>query len=265
MQRTMRWAMQWTKRLFYLLVALFLLPAALSAGWWLSLDRPASWREADWSSSGILPPAAGERQAVIHVMAARTGGLKGALSTHSWIVIKRAGASAYDRYDKVGWGNPVRRNAYAADARWYSNTPFIVKTVRGEKAARLIPEIEAAIAAYPHSARGGYRIWPGPNSNSFVAHVLRQVPDLDAALPVTAVGRDYLADGSRWGRIWHVDADGLDAKFSLGGYAGISAGMRSGFEVNLLGLVAGVDIRHPAVKLPGFGRLGLSSAAFASE
>ena len=81
----------------------------------------------------------------------------------------------------------------------------------------------------------------------------------------TAVGRDYLADGSRWGRLWHVDADGLDAKLSFGGLAGISAGMRSGLEVNLLGLVAGVDVRHPAIKLPGFGRLGFAATALAGE
>ena len=63
----------------------------------------------------------------------------------------------------------------------------------------------------------------------------------------------------------HVDADGLDAKLSFGGLAGISAGMRSGLEVNLLGLVAGVDVRHPAIKLPGFGRLGFAAAALAGE
>ena len=56
-------------------------------------------------------------------MAARTGGLKGAFSVHTWIVIKKAGAKAYERYDKVGWGMPIRRNAYPADGRWYSNVP----------------------------------------------------------------------------------------------------------------------------------------------
>jgi hypothetical protein len=30
-------------------------------------------------------------------------------------------------------------------------------------------------------------------------------------------------------------------------------------EVNLLGLVAGLDLRHPGVKLPGFGRIGLAA------
>ncbi len=31
-------------------------------------------------------------------------------------------------------------------------------------------------------------------------------------------------------------------------------------EVNFLGLVAGLDIREPALKLPGFGRIGLPSS-----
>ncbi|RYI86728.1 MAG: DUF3750 domain-containing protein, partial [Acetobacteraceae bacterium] len=30
-----------------------------------------------------------------------------------------------------------------------------------------------------------------------------------------------------------------------------------GLEVNFLGAVAGLDLRRPAIKLPGLGRLGL--------
>ena len=75
-------------------------------------------------------------------MAARTGGFKGALSVHSWIVLKKPGEDAYVRYDKVGWGSPVRRNAYAADALWYSNRPFVVHAVTGDEAERLLPEVE---------------------------------------------------------------------------------------------------------------------------
>ena len=71
------------------------------------------------------------------------------------------------------------------------NTPYVVAAITGEEAERLMPQVEAAIASYPFSQRGDYGIWPGPNSNSFTAHVLRSVPDLDIALPPTAVGRDY--------------------------------------------------------------------------
>src|SRR5690606_2069039 len=95
------------------------------------------------------------------------------------------------RWDKVGWGMPVRRNSRAADGRWYSNAPLVVHSVRGAEAERLLPHFEAAIEAYPFAHAGGYRIWPGPNSNSFVAHVLREVPEFGAVLPANAVGRDY--------------------------------------------------------------------------
>jgi hypothetical protein len=37
---------------------------------------------------------------------------------------------------------------------------------------------------------------------------------------------------------------------------GLTLGMREGVEVNVLGLVLGLDVVHPALKLPGIGRLG---------
>lgn len=234
-----------------LFLSLFLLPAAVSTVLWALSDRPASWHQADWSSAGTLPQAAAQPEAVIHVMSARTGGLKGALSSHSWIVLKRAGAVAYDRYDKVGWGSPVRHNAYAADARWYSNPPRIIRTIRGEQAEQLIPRIEFVIERYPWRHRGGYRIWPGPNSNSFIAHILREVPELNAVLPPHAVGRDFLGDD----RYWFASAEGDEFRLGWRGLVGVSAGRLSGLEINLLGLVAGIDVRNPALKLPGFGAI----------
>jgi len=44
----------------------------------------------------------------------------------------------------------------------------------------------------------------------------------------------------------------------------VKLGWVEGVEVNVLSLVAGLDVRHPAVKLPGFGRLGLESVATAA-
>jgi hypothetical protein len=41
------------------------------------------------------------------------------------------------------------------------------------------------------------------------------------------------------------------------GLLGVKLGWVEGVELNFLGLVAGLDLRHPAVKLPGFGRLGI--------
>jgi hypothetical protein len=45
----------------------------------------------------------------------------------------------------------------------------------------------------------------------------------------------------------------------LSGYAGLKVGWVEGIEINFLGLVAGLDVRYPAVKLPGYGRVGIGS------
>ncbi|MDM9647834.1 DUF3750 domain-containing protein [Rhizobium sp. S163] len=245
--------MRHLKRLLLLILVVYLLPALASAGWWSLQNHPSSWREAEWGTSGVLPRADANGDAKIYIMSASTGGLKGAVASHSWIVTKAKGDATYNRYDKVGWGSPIRRNNYVADAYWYSNTPHIVKEVSGDEAQRLIPAVETAIQSYPYAGVGDYRIYPGPNSNSFVAHVLRTVPDLDAVLPPDAVGRDFLSDG----RMFAIDADGRDMHATLYGLIGIAAGQRSGFEVHFMGLVAGIDIANPGVKIPAIGRIGL--------
>ncbi len=233
----------------------FLAPLAVAAIWWSTIDRPASWSSADWSSAGVLPPAGDVPEAAIHVMAARTGGLKGAASVHSWLVWKPAGALRWIRADVVGWGAPLRRDAYAPDGRWYSNEPEFVGSVTGPRAASLLPALEAAVAAYPHATRGAYVLWPGPNSNTFVAHVLREVPQLGITLPPNAVGKDYLGPGLVARR-----DDGGDFHLSVAGYAGLSVGPRTGAEIHLLGQTFGIDLRRPAIKLPGIGRVGVPSA-----
>jgi hypothetical protein len=241
------------RRLFLAFAVIYLLPALASAGLWYFKERPQTWRDADWSSAHILPEPSARPQAAIYVFSATTGGMKGAVASHAWIVTKDEGASSYNRYEKVGWGKPVRKNAYQADGRWYSNEPRIVTVVTGEEAKRLIPKVEQAIAAYPYSTPGAYRLWPGPNSNTFVAHVLRSVPELDVVLPPDAVGRDYLPEG----RLFLVDADGRDLHATLYGIAGISAGWRSGLELHFMGLVAGIDIVRPGIKIPAIGRVGI--------
>jgi hypothetical protein len=47
---------------------------------------------------------------------------------------------------------------------------------------------------------------------------------------------------------------------TFGGYGGLTFGWIEGIEINILGIVFGIDIRRPAVKLPGLGRFGLAAA-----
>lgn len=245
--------MKSVKHLTIVIFILYLLPTFASAGLWALRDHPAGWSDARWTSAGILPKPEASPEAAIYIFSAMTGGLKGAVASHAWIVTKPEGAATYTRYDKVGWGTTIRRNHRDADGFWYSNPPQLVTSVTGAEAKVLIPRVEAAIAAYPHAQPGSYRIWPGPNSNTFVAHVLRTVPELNAVLPPHAVGRDYLPNGD----YVHLDADGRDLHVTLRGLVGFSVGQRSGVEVHFMGLVAGLDLARPGIKLPAFGRIGI--------
>jgi hypothetical protein len=244
-------------RILLAILILFLVPLAAHALWWATReDLAPDWASADWSSANLLPRPAAKPEALIYIYAARTGRWKGIFAHHSWIVVKERNAARYTRYDKVGWGRPVRTDGWPPDRRWFSNPPELVLAIEGEEAERLIPRVRAAVASYPYGAWGGYRAWPGPNSNTFVAHVTREVPELGAALPPTAIGKD-----------WHPTSEILaltpsrtGLQLSLGGVLGLSVGWVEGIEVNFLGLVTGLDFRRPALKLPGWGRIGVALA-----
>ena len=58
----------------------------------------------------------------------------------------------------------------------------------GEDAQRIARVLEMA-GSYPYCERD--RLWPGPNSNTFVAWVLREA-GIDFALDARGIGRSYL-------------------------------------------------------------------------
>jgi len=242
------------KPLVLLILMLFLVPIAARAAIYAAHGGPLSWREADWSSTGALPPAREHPQARIIVFSGRTGGWKGVVAVHSWAVVKPANAAAWTRYDVVGWGSPVRINGWAPDGRWFGDKPATVVDVSGPQAEALIPKIDAAVKAYQYRHAGDYKIWPGPNSNSFIAALLRAVPELGVTLPPNAIGRDF-RDGFYAG----LTDSRTGVELNLWGYAGFKLGWVEGIEVNLFGLVAGLDLRRPGLKLPGFGRIGLDT------
>ena len=168
------------------ILILFLLPLAVHAAIYFTQEHAGSFRDADWSSVGMLPPASADHEARLMVFTGRTGRWRGIFSVHSWVVFKPANATNWSRYDVVGWGQPVRMNGWAPDSRWFGNTPRILVDVRGPQATALIPKVQAAIEEYRYNTFGDYRLWPGPNSNTFVATVLRAVPELAITLPPNA-------------------------------------------------------------------------------
>ena len=241
------------RRLLQSVLVIVLLPIGVGAAIAFSRGWPESWRAAQGSSSGLLPRAGDEPQARVVVLSARAGKWRSIFAEHTAIVMKRAGDAEWSRYDVVGWGTPVRRNAYPADALWYSNRPYVVASYSGEEAEKLIGPIESAIARYPYGERGDYRVWPGPNSNTFVAWVARQAPGFAVEMPPTAIGKDWLG----WGIHVANAPSGTGYTVSLAGVFGVTLARAEGLEINLLGAGVGVDPGDLAIKLPALGKLAL--------
>ncbi len=213
------------------------------------------WRTASHRTTGLAPDPAAHREPVVQVYASRAFGWRGAFSDHTWLAAKPEGAARYTRYEVIGWyarggGSAVAvSDQRAPDAEWYGAPPRLIRELRGEEAAAVIARLPQAVGAYPYP--GEYRVWPGPNSNTFVAHLGRAIPELRLAMPSTAIGKDYVSLRDSVGS----SPSHTGIQFSLYGLVGVIAGWEEGLEVNVLGLVAGVDFRNPALKLPGIGRV----------
>lgn len=218
----------------------------------------------DWSTAsrepvGLAPDAARTAEALVQVYAARVWGARGAFGVHTWVAVKPAAAKDYTVYEIIGWRLRYQDTALtishrAPDARWFGNDPELVAEKRGPDAEALIPRIDKAAHAYPWA--GEYTMWPGPNSNTFTAWVLRAVPELDADLPPTAIGKDYTG-----AKFVGTAPSGHGFQLSLFGLAGVTASGVEGLEINLLGLTFGVNPFNPALKLPLLGRLGPARAS----
>jgi hypothetical protein len=212
---------------------------------------PTNWRSASWASSGVLEEAASANQAKVLVLSSRTGNWKSIFAEHMSIVLKPEGAQSWTRYDVVGWGNPVRKDAYPADAFWYGNEPQVIYRLEGNQAQALIPKIEASIASYPHQQHGSYKIFPGPNSNTFVAWVVRNTEGFTAELSPVAVGKDWLGAST-----FIAPAPSKTGyTVSLYGVLGLTLAKEEGFELHLLGSTIGLDPNDLAIKLPSLGKL----------
>ena len=217
------------------------------------IDLKTPWYQADRDSTGQAPDPAQVREAVVQVYGARTVRWRGAFGIHPWIAVKRADADSYTVYQKIGWrayrGDDavVASDTRTPDAHWFGAAPQLLAEHRGSAAQAMIERIEAAVAAYPWSHQ--YRLWPGPNSNTFVAYVAREVPELGLDLPPTAIGKDYLGPTTLLAKA----PSGTGWQVSLAGLAGVTVAREEGLEINLLGLGFGIDVNDGRLRLPGLG------------
>jgi len=191
----------------------------------------------------------------VQIYASRAFGWRGAFAVHTWIAAKSKGAERYTRYEVIGWyarggGSAVAVSSVTTpDTQWFGATPTVLRDIRGAAADAIAAKLPLAVASYPFAH--SYSAWPGPNSNTFTAYVARAIPEMRLALPANAIGKDYLPLGEFVVRA----PSGTGYQVSLAGLLGALAGADEGIELNVLGLVVGVDLRSPAVKLPGIGRV----------
>ena len=220
--------------------------------------QASDWRTARRDSAGIAPPVARD-EASIQAWCARAFRWRGAFGVHCWLAAKTTDSDTWTRFEVMGWqvmrgGQAVRVGPGIPDGYWYGAKPTLVRELRGgPDVNEMIGRLHAASRVYPHNDE--YRIWPGPNSNTYIAYLGRAVPELSLDLPPTAIGKDYIPEGGLFAR----PASGSGMQFSLAGLLGVVVSPEEGLELNVLGLTAGVDVWPPALKLPGVGRVGLPS------
>ena len=170
-------------------LALVLLGMILTA---CSSDK--DWRTASRESAGIAPDPASTNEAVLQVYGAKAWGWRGWFAIHTWVAAKHTGEDSYTVYDVVGWrshhNQPVLRVYHdVPDRYWYGEKPRVIREYRGKGVDELIDLVDKAAYAYPWKT--AYKVFPGPNSNTFTGWIARQVPELELNLPFSAIGSGY--------------------------------------------------------------------------
>lgn len=153
------------------------------------------WQTASREPAGIAPIPEDTPEAIVQIYAADAWGWRGIFAVHTWIAVKPENARYYTLYEVVGWrvddGHPalrVHQDKYP-DRYWYGARPDLLWEKRGKTAEKLVSEIAQASESYPW--RNEYRVFPGPNSNTFPAWIIAKVKGIDAQLPFRAIGSGY--------------------------------------------------------------------------
>lgn len=218
-----------------------------------------NWQTASRESSNLVAPAREESEARVQIYSAKAFSWRGKFSRHTWIATKEKDAETYLVFHVLLWGVYFGADGVVVvqedlpDRFWYGAKPEIIFSASGAEAEKIIPQIYAATESYPYQK--SYRAYPGPNSNTFVSHVIRSIPDIKISLPNNAIGKDWLCDKNGV-KFFAFSESKTGVQFSLYGMFGLALGLIEGLEINIIGLSFGIDFLRPALKLPAIGRVG---------
>ena len=117
----------------------------------------------------------------------------GAIAWHYWFVVcdgtGRHRWEVWQTKNAGGWCiGHVHRDLKHPDDGVGGGPSKVVAEWDGDKAAKIVRVLES-IKSYPYCQR--YHYWPGPNSNTFVAWVLREA-GIDYKLSRKGLGQSYL-------------------------------------------------------------------------
>ena len=153
------------------------------------LLQPAAAGEA------VAPDPAEYKGAVVQVYGADVWGVRGKFAIHTWIATKAPNADSYTLYHVLGWRKYRRQSVVSIgegvpNQNWFGSEPILLQEYYGDAAAKMVDRIDDAAREYPYADT--YRMWPGPNSNSFIAWIGLKVPELNLALPAKAIGKNWM-------------------------------------------------------------------------
>lgn len=172
---------------------------------------------------------------------------------HTWIDVKRGDEEHWLRVevlneDSGAQASSIPANTARMDTRWQRDIRTHT-TIRGERAQRIAAVIAELALAQHDKYASGYRAWPGPNSNTLIAELAREIPDLALDFDPNALGKDY---GGWVSAGWTASKTGVRVDTLP---LGLALGLHEGVEVHLLGLTAGVSLVPLRLNLPFFPAL----------
>lgn len=207
-------------------------------------------------AAGCAPAGADgqPQQLTVELRSATIPGPLEPLGCHCWFVTYDPGTGERHRWEvrheqRMGgqsWGY-VHLDSRKPDDDIGGGPYRIERVWTGEEARRLVVVIQRS-PSYPYCDE--YRYWPGPNSNTYAAWVLKEA-GVEGELPPTAVGKDYVPTAAAG-----VTPSGTGVQFDTAP-VGLKLGAREGVEAHVLGMTFGVQVWPPAIELP-FGRIGPS-------
>jgi hypothetical protein len=195
--------------------------------------------------------AARPDEPVVQLRFATLPSVCGALAVHCWFVLFDPDSRNWHRWEVwqnrgaggTSWGH-LHRDLMHPDRGVGGGACFVAAEWRGEE-ARSLTRVLADPESYPF--RETYRYWPGPNSNTYAAWVLRQA-GIFCCLDPRAIGKDFLGIAGTL-----RSTTGFQVETPL---LGLKVDRTSGAELHVLCLTFGLERRPFALRTP-FGRLAL--------